>query len=154
VARVKIKIVSGDIINVDADVAIAARYSGLGLTGPASAFDKALDNWISRAVDFGMIGSGLGQLFPINLKSSYKASRLKIKVLLVTGMGEPGSFSAGDLRFMMSNITVAVKGFRYNRLCTGLIGTRRNELSIEDAARGFLEGIRDGFEGMVLRYSM
>jgi hypothetical protein len=85
-------------------------------------------------------------------------------------MGEPGHFAADDLRYLISNVTVAVKclgnrqlgvenlGFGKPpadaagqpwlkcQLSIPLIGTRRQEMSVEEALRGFLEGILDGYQ--------
>src|SRR5439155_7131996 len=61
-------------------------------------------------------------------------------------MGEPGRFAQDDLRFLSSNITVAVKEMGYDQFATPLLGTRRNEIPIGDAIRGLLEGILDGYE--------
>ena len=85
-------------------------------------------------------------MFPINSAKRREAGKVKVEMLLLAGMGEPGRFAPDDLRFLMSNITIAVKVMGHNQLSTSLIGTRRNELSIEDAVRGFLEGITDGFD--------
>ena len=93
-----------------------------------------------------MIGSDLGQLFPVHLQRMREAGRVKVDCLLMAGMGEPGQFAADDLRYLMSNVTVAVKSMGHDQLSTSLIGTRRNELSFGQAVRGFLEGILDGYE--------
>ena len=93
-----------------------------------------------------MIGSGLGQLFPINLQRLHEAGQVQVGHLLLVGMGEPGRFAADDLRFMISNVTVAVKSMCLDQLATSLFGTRRRELPIEDAVRGFVTGIVDGYE--------
>ena len=64
----------------------------------------------------------------------------------MVGMGEPGRFAADDLRYLMSNVTVAVKSMGHDHLSTTLIGTRRNELTVGQAVHGLLLGILDGFE--------
>jgi hypothetical protein len=46
----------------------------------------------------------------------------------------------------MCNVTVAVKALREHQFSTWLIGTGRNELSIDQAVRGLLNGIKDGFD--------
>ncbi len=142
---VHVDVIVGGFTNVAVQVGVCPRYQGMALAGPARAFDRQIDSWISRAVDLGMIGSGLGQIFPLNLRRSHDAGRVKVDSLLMAGMGEPGRFAADDLRYLMSNVTVAVKSMRFDHLSTMLIGTRRNELSIGQAARGFLEGILDGY---------
>jgi hypothetical protein len=132
--------------NVEAPVAVGARYEGLALAGAAKVFDRLLDSWLTRAIDMGMIGSGLGQLFPINLQRLHEAGKVKVGYLLLVGMGEPGRFAGDDLRFLMSNVTVAVKSMAHDQLVASLFGTRRNELPIGEAARNFISGILDGYE--------
>jgi hypothetical protein len=143
---VHVEVTWGGITNVKVPVAVGARYEGLPLAGQARAFDRQLDSWLTRALDLGMIGSGLGQIFPVNLQQKREAGKVNVDYLLLAGMGEPGRFAADDLRYLMSNVTVAVKSLGHHQLSTTLIGTRRNELSVEHAVRGLLEGIVDGFE--------
>lgn len=142
---VHIDVHCGGITNFKSPVAIGPRYQGLPLAGPAKAFDCLLDSWLTRSLDLGMIGSGLGQLFPVSLQH-HNGGSLKVEHLLLVGMGEPGQFAQDDLRYLMSNVTVAVKAMRQYQFSTILIGTRRNELPIDHAVHGFLEGIRDGYE--------
>jgi predicted DNA-binding ArsR family transcriptional regulator len=143
---VHIRLVCGGITNVEVPVVIGARYDRLAFAGPTKAFDQLLDSWMTRAVDLGIIGSELGQLFPINLELFHKAGKLKARNLLLAGMGEPGRFAQDSLRFVFSNIVVAVKAMGENEFATSLLGTRRNELSIGDAVRGLIQGIHDGYE--------
>jgi hypothetical protein len=143
---VHIEVIWGGITNVKVPVAIGAHYQGLALAGPTKAFDRLLDSWLTRSLDLGMIGLSLGQLFPIHLQRRREAGKINVDYLLLLGMGEPSRFAPDDLRYLMSNVTVAVKSLGQRQLSTGLIGTRRNELPIEHAARAFLEGIADGYE--------
>ena len=96
--KVRITLVCGGLTNVKAPVVIGARYDGLPFAGPTKQFDRALDMWLTRAVDLGIIGSALGQLFPIDLKQFRKAGKLRAKTLLLAGMGEPGRFAQDSLR--------------------------------------------------------
>jgi hypothetical protein len=143
---INVSLIQGGLTKVKAPVAIGARYEGLGFAGGTKAFDRLLDSWLTRAVDLGMIGSGLGQLFPINLQRMRESGKVQVGYLLLVGMGEPGRFAADDLRFMMSNVTVAVKTMGHDQLATSLFGTRRKELPIDEAVRGFVTGIVDGYE--------
>src|SRR5262249_45215146 len=129
-----VTLIQGGLTNVKAQVAIVARYEGLEGAGATKAFDAILESCVTRAIDLGIIGSGVGRLFPINLQRLHEAGKVNVEYLLLAGMGEPGSFAADDLRYMMSNVTVAVKCLRYDHICTSLFGTRRNELSIGEAA--------------------
>jgi hypothetical protein len=143
---VQVILVHGGITNVKVPVAIGAGYDGLPLAGGTKAFDRLLDSWLSRALDLGIIGLSLGRVFPINLQRLQDAGKINAGNFLLAGMGEPGRFAQDDLRFLLSNITIAVKSMGYDQFASSLIGTRRHELSIEDAVRGFLEGILDGYE--------
>jgi hypothetical protein len=136
----------GGITHLKSPVSVGGHYQGLGLAGVARAFDRQLDSWLTRTRDLGMMGSGLGHLFPVNLQKRREAGKINVDNLLLVGMGEPGRFAADDLRFLMSNITIAVKSMGHDQLSTDLIGTRRNEIPVEQAVRGFLEGILDGYE--------
>jgi hypothetical protein len=143
---VDVTLVGGGMTNVPVPVAVGPRYDGLPLAGSTKAFDRLLDSWLTRAIDLGMIGSGLGQLFPINVQRAQEAGRVKAGCLLLASMGEPGRFAADDLRFVISNIVVAIKSMGHDQVATPLFGTRRNELPIGDAIRALIEGILDGFE--------
>jgi CHAT domain len=142
--EVHVEVIHGGYTNVKVPVAICPRYEGMALAGPAKEFDRQLDSWLTRAVDLGMIGSGLGQLFPVHMQAK-EDRRMKVDSLLMVGMGQPGDFAADDLRYLMSNVTVAVKSMRQDQFSTMLIGTRRSELTIGQAVRGFLQGIVDGY---------
>jgi hypothetical protein len=139
-------LIRGGITNVRVPVAIAGRYDGLPVAGSSKAFDRLLDSWLTRAIDMGIIGSDLGQLFPVNLQAYYALGKLNANHLLLAGMGEPGRFARDDLRLLSCNVTVAVKGMGYDQFATPLLGTRRNEIPIRDAIGGVLEGILDGYE--------
>lgn len=144
--RVEVRVIRGRLPQVEAPVVIAARYERMPLAGPIKEFDHILDSWLSRAVELGMIGSRLGELFLVPLQRRKEAGQVKADNLLLVGMGEPGHFGRDDLRFLISNVTVAVKAMGHDRLSISLIGVRRRELSIRRAVQGLLEGVIDGYE--------
>ena len=86
-------------------------------------------------------------MFTINFAHQYHQEQGSTPDLILTGMGEPGSFAQDSLRLVMSNIVVAVKSMGEDQFATTLLGTRRKEMSIADALRGFLpQGVLDGYE--------
>jgi hypothetical protein len=143
---VHVKVIRGYLPLVSAPVAITGRYQKIPVAGPAKDFDQLLDGWLSRAVELGMVGSDLGELYFVPLTRQKKQGVTKADNLLMFGMGEPGHFGSDDLSYLISNATVAVKEMRHDEFSVSLIGSRRGELSIERAVRGLLEGIVDGFE--------
>jgi hypothetical protein len=143
---VHIEVICGGITNVKVPVTISPHYRGLPLAGVTRAFDHQLDFWLTRTREQGMIGFGLGKIFPMNLQRQHDAGKVKVEHLLLASMGDPGYFATDDLRFVMSNVVVAVKSMGHDHISTPLIGTYRGELPIGQAVHGFLEGILDGYE--------
>jgi hypothetical protein len=87
---VAITVMQGDLTRIKAPVAVTTRYEGMPLRGPAARFDRLLDCWLSRAVELGMIGSGLGEVFHTPLAVRQKEEVPAPGSLMVAGMGEPG----------------------------------------------------------------
>jgi hypothetical protein len=143
---IHIEVIAGGMTNVKAPVAVIGQYNGFELAGPARAFDLLLDNWISRAGEMGLIGTELGQLFPIYLNERHQKGLVNVERLLLMGMGPPSEFSAYDVRYLLRNVTVVVKSMLFDQMSITLFGTRRNEVPIDLAAREFLQGILDGIE--------
>lgn len=137
--RLEIKAVRGDITRVQAPLVAVGHYQGMAPAGGAEgAVDEAVDFWISRANEHGMIGAGLGQLFFIPPASG----RMKARAVLLAGMGEPGKFRRdGDVRFLMTNVTLAVATLGLERFATVIIGTGAGNMSKENALRGMIQGV-------------
>jgi hypothetical protein len=142
---VHVEVVCGGITKVQVPVAIGGLYKGLDLAGPARAFDRRLDYWLTRALDLGMIGAELGQVFITPLEAQRRLGRVNADSLLIVGAGEPGHLSRDDLRFIFANATVVVKGMGHKHFSTELLGSRRQELPIDRALLGLLEGVLDGY---------
>ena len=113
-----------------------------------AAFDRKLDGWLRHARSTsGIIGLTLGQLFDDQFRAiSQEQGGQRQEFRVLAGMGEPGRFAQDSLRLVMSNIVVAVKSMGEDQFATTLLGTRRKEMSIADALRGFLQGVLDGYE--------
>jgi hypothetical protein len=145
---VKVTLVCGGyscLPRVDAPVVVTGGYKGLPIGGVTKVFDELLDASLTRALDRGMIGLELGQLFPVDVQRLRETGRVKARCLLLVGMGEPSRFVVDDLQFAMSNVTLALKDMGYDHLAMVLPGMRRHELAIDDAVRGVIRGIRDGY---------
>jgi hypothetical protein len=133
----------GDITDVEAPIAVCAHQEGVPLVGDARLFDRLLNFWLTQAIEFQMISARLGQLFLVNLARFRPTPDVKISEVAVVGLGEPGQLSPDDVRFLISNVTTAVKQMGFSTFATSLIGTRRRELSILEAARSVVDGILD-----------
>ncbi|HEX8476619.1 MAG TPA: CHAT domain-containing protein [Pyrinomonadaceae bacterium] len=138
-----VKVVRGDITRVAAPVTVVGHYKGVAPTNAVGAIDSAIDYWISRAGENGMIGADLGQLFFIPVQEK---SQMKAKSVLLAGMGDAGKFRRDDLRFLMMNVTLAISTLGHDRFATVVIGSGKGSLSKERALRGMLQGICDGLQ--------
>jgi hypothetical protein len=144
--HVILEVVHGDITQVKVPVAVVGRYDGLPARGAAKCFDDQLDSWISRAIEYGMIGSDLGQLYCIPLPRQQTKPGVAPETLIVAGQGEPGRFTRDALRFLMTNVTLAVKALGMDELSAPLLGFSRGELPLNAIVRGMLEGVADGLD--------
>ena len=137
--KLQIRVVLGDIARVAAPVIVCGHYKGVAPKRAEASLDKALHYWISRANEHRMIGADLGQLFfiPVNRK------QIAARAILLAGMGEEGSFGRDDLRYLMLNVTYALSVLDVESYATVLMGSSRNNMSIERALRSLLFGICD-----------
>ena len=96
---IHIEVICGGCTNVKVPIAVCPRYEGMALTGGAKAFDLQLDSWLTRAVELGMIGSGLGHLFFQSTFATHPVNPDESRWTLcsLAGIKEPGSFAADDL---------------------------------------------------------
>jgi hypothetical protein len=173
-SRVDVEVYCGDISALYADIAVVGRYRGVEIRGPARAFDRKLNFWLSAAAQLGIVGSELGELFYVPIArppttngatgtgdpppQTFRWKNAPLAVL-VAGLGEPGRFNREGLRFLMTNVTLAVVNLGCGKLSAPLLGFSRGEIPLESVLRGTLEGISDAlarfedksYAGLVLR---
>jgi hypothetical protein len=160
-SHVVVEVYHGDIAALPADVAVVGRYKGIGARGNAASFDKQLGGWLSSAFQHGMVGSDLGELFyiPISRAGAPQGAAAKLSSLppicswphapagvIVAGLGEPGRFNREGLRYLLTNITLAVVALGYGKLSLPPLGFSRREILLENVLRGTLEGISEALD--------
>lgn len=139
---IAVEVVRGDIVSQSLPVVVVGQYGGMPPRGAARKIDKAMNSWIKWAIELGMVGSGLGELFSIPVTRG----EIKAGAVLLAGMGEFGQFERDDLRFLMTNVVLAVVNTGHMRFGTVLIGASRDDLPVDNAVRSLLEGVCDAFE--------
>lgn len=141
--RLEVKVLRASITQAQAPLIAVGHYQGVALGGAVQSIDEAVDFWISRADENGMIGSGLGQLFFIPVPEKRGAKRrLLARSVLLAGMGEPGKFvREGDVRFLMMNVTLAAATLGLDKFATVVIGSGAGNMSKEKALRGVVQGV-------------
>ena len=138
------ELIFGDITRVDAPVIVIGQYQNLPPGGAGNSVNRKINNWIKDAYDSEMLGMNLGQLFIVPL-GNQKNVRLEksIENVIIAGMGQYGTFSREDLRYLMMNVTLAAMRLGYDRLATVLIGASIESFSVERAIRGVWYGVSD-----------
>ena len=139
--KLAVEVVWGDVTRVPAPVVAVGSYKGVTPVAAIGALDEALDFWISRAMQGGMLGAELGQVFFIPVQRG--RHRVTADAVLVAGMGEEGRFDRHDLRYLALNVTYAVSALRTGGFATVLIGGGKGSLQLESAVQGLLFGVCD-----------
>lgn len=150
---IDVEVVWGDVTKVDkADVYAVGHYARVVPQRAELALDEAVSG-VSGTKDYdrrrlvitqrtqrGGLHAELGDIsfFPWGDKAHAN------RVVAVAGMGRPGTFDTAGLRRVVSGLMVAVSALPgADTLCTVLIGSGEGTLTIEQAVRGYLDGISD-----------
>lgn len=139
--RLKVEVVQGDVTRIQGPLVVVGRYSGTRPLAALGALDRALDFWITRASEHGMIGSRLGELFFIPVPPG----TIGAKAVMLAGMGDAGRFTREELQYLMTNVIHAASGLNLEQMATVLIGGGTGGLSRERALRAMLGGVVDAF---------
>ena len=129
----------GSITDVKAPVVVVGGYKGIAPAGALRALDDALQHWITRAGEHGMIGGDLGEVFFVPVMHKQLAG----SSVLLAGMGEYGKFNYNDLCYLAMNICYAVSALQLDSFASVLIGSGEGNLEIEEAVKGTLSGFCD-----------
>jgi pimeloyl-ACP methyl ester carboxylesterase len=144
----------GDITIVDSPVIVVGQYQNLPAGGAGYAVSQKINDLIGLAYENQMMGLNLGQLFVIPLAHLRQRETAKpeeqlhpnVEMVIVAGMGQYGTFSREDLRYLMMNVTLGVEKLGYNQFATVLIGASIDTFSVERAIRSIWYGISDSVE--------
>lgn len=137
-----VHVVCGDVTRVAAPVMVVGSYKGVQPVAALGALDRALDYWISKAIQHSLLGADLGQVFFIPVQR--ERHRMAADAVLIAGMGEEGRFSRHDLRYLALNVTYSIFALKVDSFATVLIGAGEGNLSLESAVQGMLFGVCDG----------
>ncbi|HKO44835.1 MAG TPA: CHAT domain-containing protein [Pyrinomonadaceae bacterium] len=137
--QLKVVATLGSITNVKAPVVVTGSYKGIAPAGALKALDTEVNGWVSQAIDQGMVGGELGQIFFVPIVNK----EIRAQLILLAGMGEYGRFSYDDLRYLAMNVCLGVSRLKLGSFASVLIGSGEGNLEIADALRGLLSGFCD-----------
>jgi pimeloyl-ACP methyl ester carboxylesterase len=152
VAKVEVEVVWGDVTKVDADVYAVGHYQGVLPQSAELALDEALSGVrgvqgydrrrlvITQHAQRGRLHAALGdvEFFPWN--DGANGGRL----VVVAGMGRPGTFDPSGLRQAVSAVVTELAGLpNIDTVASVLVGSGEGTLTIQEAVRGYVEGISE-----------
>jgi pimeloyl-ACP methyl ester carboxylesterase len=151
---IRIEVVWGDVTHVEADVYSVGHYEGLEPQRAELALDRAVSGVgeheqadgrfvITQHSRRGMLRGALGDVsfFPWG-RGSHSG-----RTVAVAGMGRPGTFDRVRLEQLVRTLMLAVGALpNAQTVGTVLIGSGEGTLSIRDAVRGLVVGIRDAID--------
>ncbi|MCB2377077.1 CHAT domain-containing protein [Hymenobacter sp. BT635] len=149
--KITLRVLQQNICEVDTDLLMIGRYVGAPLTNRFLELDVALDSWIGRAIDRGLLSGELGKAFYLPRPATAGMDqKVKARAMLLLGMGEEGRYSHHDLRFLMSNASFMAASLGIRRFTAVVLGTRgrggRGSLSETGALLSFIQGVAEGLD--------
>lgn len=137
----RVLITRGSISEISAPVIVVGAYRGIAPTEDSAlgVIDSAIDQWVSRACEHGLMGAELGQVFFIPVTPK----QIPAELVLLAGMGDYGVFDYSDLCYLAMNVCYAVSALKRESFATVLIGSGEGNLEVGAAVRGLLSGICD-----------
>lgn len=118
---------------------MVGHYRGIQPVNAIGTIDRALNGWITRAVNRGMISGQLGETFFIPTKG-----RIAADGVVVAGMGDYGRFNPWALRQLTANIAIGAAALGLTSIASVLVGAGDGALDRGTALRAMLEGIGIG----------
>lgn len=110
--RVKIEVVHQSLLAVPADAVVLAKFASQSLVGTLARFDQEHSDLLSRAIDYGTLGTRLGRIFTVPLENISKDDD-HAKLALIVSMGWPQRLNYEDLRLLFTNITTTILDLNY-----------------------------------------
>ena len=152
-----VEVVWGDIAKTDGDLSAVGHYQGVLPSQAELSLDRAISGpdrslVLTEHTRRGLLRGELGDIdffpWPPGLEgpgaAGDPAPGEKGRVVAVVGMGHVGSFGSSELRKMARNLVWATANLPGARtLCTVLIGSGANNLTVSEAVDGFVRGLAE-----------
>ncbi|RLC91650.1 MAG: leucyl aminopeptidase [Chloroflexi bacterium] len=131
-----VKVVTGDITEIEADASIVNLFEGVGQPGGATgAVDRALDGAISRLIESGEIKGKLGDVALIHTLGRMRTARV-----VVAGLGKQPEFALDKVRQVVAEACRFLRKKGARRVATITHGAGVGGIEPEQSARAIAEG--------------
>lgn len=137
----EVKVIAGDITQIEADAIVVNLFEGVGqLGGATAAVDKALDEGITRLISNGEVKGKFGEVGII-----HTLGKLPAGIVAVAGLGKRQDFTLDKIRGVAGEFCRSLRKLNCHRVATILhgagIGGIEPEASVEAIVEGSLLGL-------------
>ena len=137
----EVKVISGDITQIEADAIVLNLLEGVGQPGGATAaVDKALDGTLTRLISNGEIKGKFGEVGII-----HTLGKLPVGIVAVAGLGKRQDFTLDRIRGVAGEFCRSLRKLNCHRIATILhgagVGGIEPEASVEAVVEGSLLGL-------------
>ena len=137
----EVKVIAGDITQIEADAIVVNLFEGVGqLGGATAAVDKALDGGVTRLISNGEVKGKFGEVGII-----HTLGKLPAGIVAVAGLGKRQDFTLDKVRGVAGEFCRSLRKLNCHRIATILhgagIGGIATEASVEAIVEGSLLGL-------------
>ena len=132
----EIKIIVGDIAQIEADAIVVNLFEGVDQPGGATAaVDKALDGAISSLISRGEIKGKFGE---VNIVHTF--GKLPAGIVAIAGLGKRQDFNVDKIRGVAGEFCRALRKLNCHKIATILHGAGIGNIELEASAEAIAEG--------------
>jgi leucyl aminopeptidase len=132
----EIKVIVGDIAQIEADAIVVNIFEGVEQPGGATAaVDRALDGAISSLISRGEIKGKFGE---VSIIHTFK--KLPAGIVAIAGLGKRQDFNVDKIRGVAGEFCRALRKLNCHKIATILHGTGIGGIELEASAKAIAEG--------------
>jgi len=132
----EIKVIVGDIAQIEADAIVVNLFEGVEQPGGATAaVDKALDGAISSLISRGEIKGKFGE---VNIVHTF--GKLPSRMVAIAGLGKRRDFNVDKIRGVAGEFCRALRKLNCHKIATILHGAGMGGIELESSAEAIAEG--------------
>jgi leucyl aminopeptidase len=135
----EIKVIAGDIAQIEADAIVINLFEGLEQPGGATAaVDKALDGAISSLISRGEIKGKFGEVNIVHTLG--KPRQVGAGIVAIAGLGKRQDFNVDKIRGLAGEFCRALRKLNCHKIATILHGAGIGNIELEASAEAIAEG--------------
>jgi len=134
--NLEIKVIVGDIAQIEADAVVVNLFEGVEKPSDATAaVDKALDGAISSLIGRNQIKGNFGDVSIV-----HTFGKLPARIVAVVGLGKRDDFDVDKIRGATGQFCRALRKLNCHKIATILHGAGAGNIELETSAQAIIEG--------------